>query len=701
MSALEQKPIDLIKTSQDYKPIDITQLDQSIQDMYFNASNEYKDIIENIFNEKVLEYSRADRPLPPYVDGFLDKPFLAGGKPTQPKALAVFNAVLSGNIGTIEVEGGVRGSKDVVALLAWSRFLQVCPDQMHLALGTSLEHVLKTVLMSDRFGLFFTIPHGIFVRESISGAQRGAYKFVDNYGREKQILFYGNDKENDADKFQGFTLGSVYVNETLNQNVTGLTKAEDRMASAKQPLMLMTQNPKGKAHPFYQQFEKSKLKGLREIEQLEFIRDTYSFAFKDLEDKIKKDRNAIKKQVQDKFYEDKGVPSYKYLSTREQIYLNEKMLEINFNFDKILRNKTVQEFYPHIKEGDYLWNKSMKKVVNYFRGGDNNNQVFNFYDFAYFHFTVDDNMSMSEMQRNDFKNKRAKGTSGYDQQVLGIRRSTDSAVYGMFTSKNIFGGDIHQFDNRGMIRVMALDKGLNHPNGIIDCEVDFRNGTVYQLQESLLDVKQEDVVNLGIETIYQDVLRIIRQRSDRKMPAWIIVDPSAIETIMYLRQRGLPVREANNAVWSIKGEKEESHQIQDKDLIGIPFVQTAIAKLKYMVHESNVHTIEQIGSYEAPFDPKAGKEKVKKVNDDLVDPIRYIFNTLIRMGMWEGDTDDGKPSEKEHDDAGSISGNDESQKSQRGLAEQLVKAFYGEEYESEDSNGYNDFFGNSSGFFGN
>jgi hypothetical protein len=310
-------------------------------------------------------------------------------------------------------------------------------------------------------------------------------------------------------------------------------------------------------------------------------------------------------------------------------------------------------------------------------------------------------MSMSEMQRNDFKNKRAKGTSGYDQQVLGIRRSTDSAVYGMFTSKNIFGGDIHQFDNRGMIRVIALDKGLNHPNGIIDCDIDFRTGTVYQLQESLLDVKQEDVSNEGIETIYQDVLRIIRQRSDRKMPAWIIIDPSAIETIIYLRQRGLPVREANNSVWSIKGEKEESHQIQDKDLIGIPFVQTAIAKLKYMVHESCTYTIEQIGSYEAPFDPKAGKEKVKKVNDDLVDPIRYIFNTLIRMGMWEGDTDDGKPSKEKLDDAGSISGNDDSQKSQRGLAEQLVKAFYGEEYGNEASDGYNDFFGDSSGFFGN
>ena len=74
-------------------------------------------------------------------------------------------------------------------------------------------------------------------------------------------------------------------------------------------------------------------------------------------------------------------------------------------------------------------------------------------------------------------------------------------------------------------------------------------------------------------------------------------------------------------------------------------LQTAIAKLKYFVHETCYNTIEQIGSYEAPFDENLGKEKVKKVNDDLVDPVRYIFNTLIRMGSW-GDTINGEEETK-------------------------------------------------------
>ena len=697
----KEKPINLLKTSEDYVPIDITKLDKDIQEMYNFANDKYKNIIENIFNDKVLEYSTADRPLPPYVEGFLDKPFLEGGLPTQEKALAVFNAILSGNNQTVEVEGGVRGSKDVVALFAWSRYLQVCPDQMHLALGTSLEHVLKTVLMSDKFGLFFTIPHGIFVRESISGAQRGAYKFIDNYGREKQILFYGNDKENDSDKYQGFTLGSVYVNETLNQHLRGLMQAENRMASVKQPLMVMTQNPKGKAHPFYQEFEASKLKSLREVEQLEFMRDTYKEAFEQLESKILKDRDTIKKDMQKKFYLEKGVPSYKYLTTREQIYLNEKLLEVNFNFDKIVRNIPAQKFYEHLTEKDYLLNKSMKKIVNYYRGGDNPNAIYNFYDFAYYHFTVDDNMSMSDMQRSDFKNKRSKGTSVYDQEVLGIRRSTDSALYGMFDEGNILHGDIHAYDTRNTTRVISIDKGLNHNNGIIDGEIDFDLGRFDQLQESLLDVKAEDVQDEGLETIYLDVMKLIRSRRNREMPAFILVDPSAIELKTYLRQRGLPVRDSVNAVWSIKGDKEESHKLQDKDLIGIPFVQTAIAKRKYRVHESCVHTIEQMGSYEAPFDAKTGKPKVKKIYDELPDCVRYVFNTLIRMGMWEGDTNDGGTIEGRKED--SVSGNESTKDSQRDVARKLVEAFYGtdDSFGQQDDDGYSTFWNTDGSFFGN
>jgi hypothetical protein len=681
----------------------ISNLDEELKEFYNNSNPAYRHIIENIFNEDVKTYSSAERPIPPYAPGTLDKPFLQGGIPIQPKAKSLFNAVLSGNYSTIEVEGGVRGGKDIYALLAWARKLQVTPDTMHLALGDSLEHVLKTVLMSNGFGLYFLIPHGVFVRESINGAQRGVYKFLDNYGQEKQVLFYGNKKENDSDKFQGFTIGTVYVNEALNQHVRGLNQAEDRMASVASPMMITTQNPKGKAHAFYMEFERPKLINMEEIVRLEKLRDTYKDVFTEFEEEKKSERNQLRKVFIRDFLTKKGVAKYQELSVRDQVYLNKRLLDINYMFDKIIRNAPAQDFDTSLREGDYAFNKSMKKIVDYERGGDNPNNVYNAYDFYYQHFTVDDNLAMTEMQRLDFKGKRAKGTSIYDQHVLGMRRSTDSAVFSMFTQENnVFGGDILQFDHGKTERVIAIDKGLSHPSGIVDVEIDFDTGTVYQLQECLLDVKKDDVEDKGLETVYIELLRVIRGRKNRKMPISVLVDPSSPELIAYLSQRNIPVRKASNAVWSARGEKEEAHQLVDKGLIGIPLMQTAIAKGKVKIHENCIYTIDQIGSYEAPFDEKTGRDKVKKVYDDLVDPLRYILNTYIRVGMWEGEMPSAEERQAEDDESG-IYGDESTERGKWDLERDLAETLYGEQAVADDFDGFGDFWNTdgNGGFFGN
>jgi len=183
---------------------------------------------------------------------------------------------------------------------------------------------------------------------------------------------------------------------------------------------------------------------------------------------------------------------------------------------------------------------------------------------------------MDDMQRSDFKRKYAKGSSTYAQRVEGIRKSTDGAVFSMFTNKNIFGGDVNAFDCSDTNRIMAVDKGLNHPSGIIDCEVDYNTGIVYQLGESLLEFKDKKVENRGLETIYQEILNVIRRRKTRVMPDFILVDPSSPELIAYLIDKGLPVRDAVNDVWSLKGRREEMHKLQDKELIGIELMQTEL-----------------------------------------------------------------------------------------------------------------------------
>lgn len=727
------------------KEFNINDLSADLQNLYFNSKSEYKEIIESVFNESDgIETNTQDRPLPPYAKGTLDNHFLKGGMPIHEKPRKLVNEILSGNSRFIEVEGGKRGAKDIYSLFGWAKYLMVCPERLHLALGASLEHVLRTVLMSNGFGIYFQIPHGIFVRETINGAQRGVYKFLDNYGIEKQILFYGNEKENDKNKFQGFTLGSVYVNEALNQHPNGISEADDRIASTRQPLIITTQNPKGESHRFYIKIEKPRLTTIENIEHMEYVRDNYQKSFRAIESQLLEDRDDEKQKIIDSYLERFSVTKIVELPKKYQIYLNETLLNINYEFDKIIRNYTVEDFaaeyifQTEIEKKDfetymqkrreieekiknepltdysvelgkiksqfynkykdkYLLQKSMASICAFDRGGNNPNKIFNAYNFYYAHFNVDDNLYMTEMQRNNYKNSRAKGTAGHDQDIIGLRRSADGAIYDTFTSKNIFSGDIKDFDWTDKVRAIVIDPGFNHPTGMTDWAVDTFNGKAWCLQERLIDFKIEYIGEKSLETIYQELLKLIRGAKNRATPDYIIVDPSKPELIEYIRNNGFNVYPADNKNWTTKQkEKETSEEITARELRGIPLVQTAFAKLKLMIHENCNDLINQIGSYSYEKDDKTGKDNLPKLHDDLVVTVKYLVNTMgIRPSMWE--------SEGTFDETGTL-GRDESSKNKEWDMESfLIQAqqeingqqIQEEDYERFTSEGFglNDIFG--------
>ena len=698
------------------KTFKLTNLDTEVQNLYLNARTEFKEIIESVFNTSDgIETKTQNRPLPPYAKGTLDKPFMEGGMPLQKKPRKLVNAILSGNYRFVEIEGGKRGGKDIYGLFAWAKYLMICPERLHLALGSSLEHVLRTVLMSNGFGLYFLIPHGVFVRETINGAQRGVYKFLDNYGLEKQILFYGNEKENDKNKFQGFTLGSVYINEALNQHPNGISEADDRIASTRQPLIITTQNPKGESHRFYIEVEKPRLTTIENIKEMEYIRDNYKERFYQLKNQLIKDRDNEKRKIIKTYLDDMAVSHIRELPTRYQIILNETLLNINYEFDKIIRNYAVEDFatdyifqekheqkdynkYLENKEslierakkdnkidlqseinslrsqfykkyrGKYLLQKSMNAIVEFDRGGDNPNNVFNAYNFYYAHFNVDDNLHMTEMSRNNYKNSRAEGTAGYDQDIIGMRRSAEGAIYDAFNNQNIFAGDIKDFDWTDKVRVIVIDPGFNHPTGMTDWAVDLSIGESWALQERLIDFKLEYIGAKSLETIYQELLILVRGAKGRATPEYVIVDPSKPELIEYIQDRNFNVYRADNKNWSTKQkEKEISEEITARELRGIPLVQTAIAKNKIHVHESLINLIHQIGSYSFVKDDKSGKDKLPTLHDDLVVTVKYLVNTMgIRPSMWE--------SEETVDETGEIQPNERKKNGEWDMERILLEA---------------------------
>lgn len=684
-----------------FKPLTDEELKRLADEVYADITDsELLEDLRNVLNPDVLEYSTENRKVPEYAKGFLDKPYLEGGKPVREKDLALYNAILSEDFSFIEIEGSVRGGKDVNGLLGSSRKAMVMPDPIVIALGSSLEHVLRTVLMAGGFGYYYTIPHGKFIRESVNGAQRGVYKFLDTYGFEKQIIFYGNEKENDANKFQGFNgIGLVYVNEALNQAVNGLQQAMYRLGTAKSPLMISSQNPRGASSDFYLKFEKNFLANDDDIRMMEFIQKQYRVAFDIVENKIKDDREAARKLVIKEYLLSRSKSSVKTLNTQERIELQRIMLNHNYEYNSKIRGIPVQKFYPALKIGDYLYNKSMKKVMGYFRGFENINGVKNAYDFAYFHYTVDDNISLNEMQKQDFKNRFAKGTAVYEQNILGKRRSTEGAVYTGFSEENIFRGDVNKFQWGNMLRFIVIDPGFNHPTGMTDWAVDLESGEAWCLQERLINFNEEYTERKSLDVIYDEFLLMLRRLRNRSIDS-VFIDPSKPELINYFQSAGFDTYPANNQNWSTKRqEKEISEEITSRELRGIPLVQTAFAKNKIHIHESCENLIKQIESYSYEKS-EDGRDKLQDLNDDLVVTVKYLMNTSgIVPAMWINEEGGGLSEE------GRIFQDGDEEVSAEDMARTIAKGISGmvgfDNATEDDYFGQDDFFGKDdfNGFF--
>ena len=119
----------------------------------------------------------------------------------------------------------------------------------------------------------------------------------------------------------------------------------------------MTQNPRGEASPFYTDFERPKLALESDIVRMEYVRDHLEIpngdkgemikvkdAFRQIEEKLLKDRDEEKRKIIRSYYKKYSVTKIKELPNNLQLQINEKMLNINYEFDKIIRSYGVEDF---------------------------------------------------------------------------------------------------------------------------------------------------------------------------------------------------------------------------------------------------------------------------------------------------------------------------------------------------------------------
>jgi len=233
------------------------------------------------------------------------------------------------------------------------------------------------------------------------------------------------------------------------------------------------------------------------------------------------------------------------------------------------------------------------------------------YGYNFGHFTVTDNMSISDEKLKKILSTYDTRSVWYQREILGLRKQAEGVIYDMFSP------DIHIYPNaevgtaptagRGYV---AVDYGTVNPMVYLDIwdsehAVYIRREYYYASQDSENGGKQKTDQQYGDD---------FEEFCGTMYPDFTITDPSAASFKTELTRRRYRVKDADNAV-----------------LDGIRMVASLFAQKKIYIHESCVNTIREIGSY--VWDEKAkqrGEEKPLKVDDHCMDALRYFCKTMIK-----------------------------------------------------------------------
>lgn len=222
---------------------------------------------------------------------------------------------------------------------------------------------------------------------------------------------------------------------------------------------------------------------------------------------------------------------------------------------------------------------------------------------VYLHFTMDDNLSLSEKIKARYRSMY----SGvfYQRYILGLWTVAEGIIYDMFDyAKHVYN------------QVSDLISGQNY----ISVDYGTQNATVFLLWQ-----KGKDGIWYCTKEYYYSGRDKKKQKTDSEFAddleefigktkvKQIIIDPSAASFIAEVRKRGLDVKKAKNDVAD-----------------GIRFVGTMLNQGKILFSPTCENTLSEFSSY--VWDEKAadrGEDKPVKEHDHAMDAVRYFVYTII------------------------------------------------------------------------
>lgn len=222
----------------------------------------------------------------------------------------------------------------------------------------------------------------------------------------------------------------------------------------------------------------------------------------------------------------------------------------------------------------------------------------------YLHFTMDDNLSLSDKIKARYVNQYA-GVF-YDRYICGLWVVAEGIIYDMFDKEK------HVLKTKPKInqeeyKYISCDYGTQNPMVFLLWEKGV-NETWYATKEYYYSGRKKKVQRTDGQYA-DDLVKFIGNLNIE----YVVIDPSAASFIAELRSRGINVKRARNDVKN--GIREVSNML-NKNQLGF------LESCKMTINEFAVYV----------WDSKAtdrGEDAPIKENDHCMDAIRYFVNTIL------------------------------------------------------------------------
>ena len=221
------------------------------------------------------------------------------------------------------------------------------------------------------------------------------------------------------------------------------------------------------------------------------------------------------------------------------------------------------------------------------------------YGYNYGHFTILDNLSLTQEHINKEIATYDKDSAWYQRDILGKRKALEGLVYPMFNKEfHVVKNEPRPYERYWI----SVDYGTYNPFSMGLWGLS--KGVYYRIDEYYYSGR-----NTNVEKTAGEYCDELEKFAKGKHIDCVVVDPSASPFIVELRKRGHRVRKGKNDV-----------------LEGIDDVKAAFRDGKVKVNENCKNLIRELGLY--MWDTKAVDDTPIKENDHSPDETRYIIHTL-------------------------------------------------------------------------